>query len=266
MGDNEQFCQNCGMMVSSPSAPELPHEGGKRLISKPVAYAIAGIALIVIILITGISAVRNFIIDHGGRSVEDRLDGYFDDRDDAMPWEYFDDRGGFDDRYDDYYDDYYDYYGHGGDHHGYYGGMPYGGVPGGNSAPSGATPAPSPDMSAWPADENGKYPNDNDYKWPSGDGKYEYYNNSTIPKYESVTGAELIKAETENGNTYYTYKADDKAYDEYIKAIKDRGFKQSEFEVKGKNSYETYKLGDDSFYEYLIIYRMNTDGEIVIMA
>lgn len=261
--ENTQYCEYCGAMQKSADAvPIVSIEGGhsdKKLFKKSTAVIIGAVALAVIILLTGaITVVRFMSSVKAPHGIGDRLDNYFDD-DDDMPWEYFDD--------DEDMDDYYGMYG--GNRGGYgggsgnYGGIPYGGqYPNAGSAPAASsTPAPW-----WPADENGKYPQDSDYKWPTGDDKYEYYTDSSIPKFESVTGKQPTKVQNEKGNTYYTYDMDEDAYNDYIKVLEERGFKQYEFEAKGKNSYVQYRLGDSGFYEYLIIYKMNDKNKLIIMA
>lgn len=251
--NNAKFCSGCGMMTGGNTAvtaavTDTEQTKGKKLWSKKTVYIIGAAALAVFIAASVISFGVNFFAHRTNRSISDRMDSYFDGRKfgEEYPWEYFDD------------DDDYGSYGRGYGGRGTYGGGAQ--IPNASAAPS-ATPAPW-----WPADENGKYPTDSDYKWPAGDDKYEYYTNSTIPKFESVTGKQPVKIDTDNGNTYYTYDLDETAYNEYVKVLKERGFKQSDFEVKGKDSYEKYMLGDSSFYEYLIIYHMNSENRLIIMA
>lgn len=288
LSDGAKFCSFCGKMSDGADSKQNYTSGqaykaavesdSKKLWSKGTAYAIGAAALAVSIILSVVLAVGNYAVGsytEGGVTRDSRqgIDEFFSDgiergygnhHNGAQPWEYFDD--------DDIYGGY-----------GIYGGMPNGGMPnegmpnggmpnegmpngGGQSNPS-ASPEPKPTAGPWwPADENGKYPTDEGYKWPTGDGRYEYYEGSTIPTFESVTGAALKKTYTEDGNTYYTYDLNENAYNRYIEALKEKGFKQSDFEVKGQNSYEIYKLGDDSFYEYLIIYHMNSDNELTIMA
>lgn len=268
LSDSVQFCPYCGVMQNTApdTAVAVPANADgkpqKKLFKKSTVIIICAVAAAVIFITAVIGAVTGFVFHkiHRGYDIENRLDKYFDnyydDYDyDDYPWEYFDD--------DDDFGRYGGQYGS----DGIYGGAPYGGQYGSG----GSAPAASPNPSAtpvpwWPADENGKYPTDEGYKWPTGDGKYEYYTDSTIPKFESVTGKQPTKAETVKGNTYYTYDLDENAYNEYIKVLEERGFKQSDFEVKGKSSYVTYKLGDSSFYEYLIIYKMNDKNSLIIMA
>lgn len=276
LADGTQFCPYCGALqhTAPPEYNAVPTDANgkpmKKLFKKSTIIIICAVAAAVIFITAVIGAVTGFVFHktHRGYDIEDRLDEYFDNYyddydDDDYPWEYFDD--------DDDFGRYGGQYGvpHGGQYGsgGIYGGAPYGGQYGsGGSAPA-ASPTPSATPAPWwPADENGKYPTDEGYKWPAGDGKYEYYADSTIPKFESVTGKQPTKAETVKGNTYYTYDLDENAYNEYIKVLEERGFKQSDFEVKGKSSYVTYKLGDSSFYEYLIIYKMNDKNSLIIMA
>lgn len=269
LSDGSKFCSFCGKMADGNVKPSQDYSSepdykaevvndGKRLWPKSAAYAIGAVALAVTIILGGVLIVSNYLENKVQGSSHQRIDGYFTDRnehgygkyddDEPMPWDYFDD--------DDIYGGY-----------GMYGGMPYSGGQNGSQSNPSVSPQPKPTAGPWwPADENGKYPTDEGYKWPSGDGKYEYYANSTIPKFESVTGKALKKTDAEDDNTYYTYDLDENAYNKYIEALKEKGFKQSDFEVKGQNSYEVYTLGEDSFYEYLIIYHMNSDNELIIMA
>ena len=61
-----------------------------------------------------------------------------------------------------------------------------------------------------PTDRNGNSASSKDYEWPTGDGTYEFYAKSTIPKFESVTGKTMTASETDNsGNTYYKYEMDE---------------------------------------------------------
>ncbi len=261
--DGARFCTSCGKMVNNGASSGVNAgytsgqtvnaevtSGEKRLWKKEIAYAIGAAALAVTIVISCVNAIGRYTQSKESRNTHQSIDEYFsDDYNGAQPWEYFDDD-----------DDFYGYYGG----YGMYGGGQSGG---GSQTKPNVSPAPKPTAGPWwPADENGKYPTDEGYKWPSGDGTYEYYANSTIPKFESVTGVSLKKSETEDGNTYYTYEINNDAYNKYIEVLKEKGFKQSEFEVKGQNSYEKYTLGDSTFYEYLIIYHMNSDNELVIMA
>lgn len=188
---------------------------------------------------------------------------------------YGDDYGDYDDRMDEFFDQYGDLFG---DY--FNGGNPGGGNsqnPGnndkkdsdsdtykgygkqdGNTNNNGTTPPPNP----FPTDENGNTYDNENYKWPTGDGKFEFYAKSTIPKFESVTGKKLVKTETEGENTYYIYEMDMDAYNKYLDAIKAAGYSQTEFDAKGKDSFVEYS--NES--QYLIIYLMNSDNQIVIMA
>ncbi len=257
INDNAKFCSFCGKMtdnvtvsVHNTNIKPVGYNSGKKLWPKNIAYIIGAAALAVIIIssaVLGISRfTRHFIARddfHNNGPVE-----YYDYRNhrNSHPWDYFDN----DD--DDIFGG-YDIYG--------------GGQNGRGQVSPGASAQHKPTVGPWwSADENGRYPTDEGYKWPSGDGTYEYYINSTIPKFESVTGVELKKTETDNGSTYYTYELNDDAYKAYIKVLAERGFKQSEFEVKGQNSYEMYTLGDSSFYEYLVIYHMNSENKLIITA
>lgn len=267
LNDDTNFCEFCGKMINVTNnginnKSYTPGKNGtsnnKKLIPKYAAYIIGGAALALVIFAMLISAVSGYIVNKSiSKSPDKSIEQYFNDRwdrdynddDEDDPWDYF--------------DDYSDNYGGG-----FYG-SPYGnyGNRGNSGTMPGETSAPKPTAGPWwPADENGKTPVDEGYKWPSGDGTYEYYMNSTIPKFESVTGASLKDTEYEDGNVYYTYDMDEESYKKYIEVIKERGFTQSEFEVKGKNSYEMYTLGDEYFYEYLVIYHMNSSNKIVIMA
>ena len=49
-----------------------------------------------------------------------------------------------------------------------------------------------------PTDRNGNSASSKDYEWPTGDGTYEFYAKSTIPKFESVTGKTMTASETDN--------------------------------------------------------------------
>lgn len=168
---------------------------------------------------------------------------------------FFNNVPGMYDDYGDFFDDFFD-----GDH--MYPG--YGGNSGQNSA-SGATSAPAatavPDDSL-PPDSNGNTYDNPNYQWPAGDGTYEFYAKSTIPKFESVTGVKCKDTDVENGNTYYEYKLDEDAYNKYIQVLKDLGYTQTEFDVQGRDSYCRYDKGA----QYLMIYLVNSDNEIVIMA
>lgn len=262
ISDDKQYCEYCGAMQNVTEGVPIPSIEGKnnqkKLFKKSTVIAISAVALAVFILFAGATVITKVVSNiKAHHSVSDRLDRYFDD-DDDMPWEYFDD--------DDDFDDYYGM--HGGNHGGYggsggYGVSPYGGqYPSSGSAPAASsTPAPW-----WPADENGKYPQDSGYKWPTGDDKYEYYTDSSIPKFESVTGEQPKEIKNDKGNTYYTYDMNEDKYNEYVKVLEERGFKQYEFEAKGRNSYVQYRLGDSGFYEYLIIYKMNDQNKLIIMA
>lgn len=251
----EVFCSGCGKMQGKPRRTRTYVLNEKRLIPKKAAYAIGGVAL-VITLITSVALGKADRKNEKAEDSQNYAERYGSQSQD--PWEYF---GG-----DDMYNPYGMYGGSGnmfGGSGGFYG--DYGSS--GSSGNPDAMQTPSPTLNPyWQSDENGKLPTDEGYRWPSGDDKYEYYMNSTIPKFESVTGVKLKSTKDNNGNIYYTYDMDEDAYKEYVKVIKDKGFKQSEFEVQGKNSYEKYTIGDDYFSEYLIIYHMNTSGEIVIMA
>ena len=275
LNNDAKFCEFCGKMINVTNndtnnkkyeSSKFGANNTKPLIPKYVAYIIGGVALALVIFSMLISAVSNYIVNKNiPKSYHNHIEQYFDDFEDKWDRDYNDD----DDEPWDYFDDYNDYYGnHGGGSYG----APFGNYGSNGSNGSGgtmpdATAAPKPTAGPWwPADENGKTPTDEGYKWPSGDGTYEYYMNSTIPKFESVTGASLKDTDYEDGNIYYTYDMSEESYKKYIEVIKERGFKQSEFEAKGKNSYEMYTLGDEYFYEYLVIYHMNSSNEIVIMA
>ena len=128
------------------------------------------------------------------------------------------------------------------------------------AAPSAST---QQDSDPLPTDRFGNSYTSPSYEWPTGDGTYEFYAKSTIPKFESVTGQPCTGTETdENGNVYYKYAMNMDAYNAYIKAIEGYGYKQTEFDAQGNNSYATYENG----VQYLTIYLMNSDNEIVIMA
>lgn len=114
-----------------------------------------------------------------------------------------------------------------------------------------------------PTDRNGNSASSKDYEWPTGDGTYEFYAKSTIPKFESVTGKTMTASETDNsGNTYYKYEMDMDAYNKYLDALKNAGYSQTKFDAQGKDSYVVYENGN----QYLIIYLMNSENQIVIMA
>ena len=114
-----------------------------------------------------------------------------------------------------------------------------------------------------PTDRNGNSASSKDYEWPTGDGTYEFYAKSTIPKFESVTGKTMTASETDNsGNTYYKYEMDMVAYNKYLDALKNAGYSQTKFDAQGKDSYVVYENGN----QYLIIYLMNSENQIVIMA
>lgn len=114
-----------------------------------------------------------------------------------------------------------------------------------------------------PTDRNGNSASSKDYEWPTGDGTYEFYAKSTIPKFESVTGKTMTASETDNsGNTYYKYEMDMDAYNKYLDVLKNAGYSQTKFDAQGRDSYVMYENGN----QYLIIYLMNSENQIVIMA
>ena len=227
--ENAKFCDSCGMMVKpaetrSPDAQ--PTDGGavytprvvppKRKTSGKTAAIIIGIVSAAVILVCVIALIVTSLVAAYHRS-HNKLPGNY-------PGGYFDD---YDD-YGDFFDDYYDFFDD--DHHngypGYYG----------NSSPAAPTQAPAatadpgaaPDSSAsaepLPTDADGRTYDDPNYQWPTGDGTYEFYAKSTIPKFESVTGKPCTDTEKDSeGNTYYEYDMDMDAYNAYIKAIEAAG-------------------------------------------
>ncbi len=254
--ENAKFCDSCGMMVKPAEnqtadtvyTPQVVRP--KRKTSGKTAAIIIGIVSAAIVLVCFIALLITSLVGAYHRS-HNNLPGNF-------PGGYFDD---YDD-YGDFFDDYYDFFDD--DHHG--------GYPGyyGNSNPAAAptqAPAATADPAAsappLPTDSNGNTYDSPNYQWPTGDGTYEFYAKSTIPKFESVTGKPCTDTEKDSdGNTYYEYDMDMDAYNAYIKAIEAAGYSQSEFDVQGQNSYTRY----DNGVQYLVIYLMNSENEIVIMA
>lgn len=263
----------------------VPIKNKKRLWSKGVIFAIIGVVIAISIAITafmiGFGAISSYThnrIRSNSKNMFGNHNGIYGNQ---SPWEQFNE--GDSDEY---------YYGFGSGNSGNYGfgngdgsgngsgrggnygfdngdgsrngngayGFGGGGGYGNSDGSIQASPLPSDSL---PTDKNGKTPADDGYEWPTGDGQYEFYIKSTIPKFESVTGKNMIDNEDDNqGNLYYIYDLDKDAYDKYIKMLDEKGFKQSEFEVEGKNSYVVYEKD----YEYLIIYLMYTDNQIVVMA
>ena len=294
--ENANFCDNCGMMVKPPAdrstadqptaeqqaaeqqaadqppADQPPADqpatdqqaadqqaapvytprvvSPKRKPSGKTAAIIIGIVSAAVILVCLIALIVTSLIGAYRRSHFDAPNRY--------PGGYFDD---YDD-YDDFFDDYYDFFND--DHHdgyrGYYGNANP--TPAPTQAPS-STAAPDAAPNPLPTDSSGRTYDDPNYQWPTGDGTYEFYAKSTIPKFESVTGKPCTDVDVEDdGSTYYEYDMDMDAYNQYIKAIEAAGYSQTEFDVQGKNSYARY----DNGVQYLIIYLMNSENEIVIMA
>ncbi len=253
--DGDKFCESCGMMVkreetAAAAEPQnLPVPAPKKKSSGKTAAIIIGIVSGVVILaclvtLTAASLISSYRHrnDHNGHNYP----GMYDDYDD------YDDFG---DYFDGFFDD---------DNDGLYPGYSGGGNNGGgqNSAPAQTPAATAQPDDSLPPDSNGKTYDDPAYQWPTGDGTYEFYAKSTIPKFESVTGKPCTDTDVEDGNTYYEYDMDMDAYNAYIKALEAAGYTQSEFDARGKNSYVRYEKG----VQYLVIYLMNTDNEIVIMA
>lgn len=271
--ENANFCESCGMMVKQPDSSQTlytsaepvdaqpqPAPKRKALSGKVVAIIgiIAALVLVVCIIVTAVCAfvgsranrARNGQYYSGGYNY-----GYprgYDDYDDFF--------GGYGDFFDDYFDDDDDY----GTYRGYSNRGGSSGSGNSASAPTAApTEAPAADSNPLPTDRFGNSYTSPSYEWPTGDGTYEFYAKSTIPKFESVTGQTCTGTETdENGNVYYKYAMDMDAYNAYIKVIEGYGYKQTEFDAQGNNSYATYQ----NDVQYLTIYLMNSDNEIVIMA
>lgn len=268
--DGDNFCESCGKMVrpgeNAPNRPpfepsdnsqSLEPSGNLPAVRKDktgkTAAIIIGVvsgAVILLCIIAVITAASIASLSGRGHN-NDHFDGYgdFDDRDD------YDDF--FDRFFDDDDDDLYPGYGKGGSADN--GSANNGSADNGSAAAPGATAIPDDSL---PPDSNGKTYDDPDYQWPTGDGTYEFYAKSTIPKFESVTGKPCTDTDVENGNTYYEYDMDMDAYNAYIKALEDAGYTQTKFDVQGRDSYVRYDKGA----QYLIIYQMNSDNEIVIMA
>ncbi len=252
--DGDKFCDSCGMMVkreetAQAAAPQnqLVPAPKKKSSGKTAAIIIGivsgAIILACVIALTAASVIANY--RHGNGHNGHNYPGMYDDYDD----------------YDDFFDGFF------GDDDGLYPG--YSGGSGNNgSVQQNPAPAQTPAATAQPddslpPDSNGKTYDDPAYQWPTGDGTYEFYAKSTIPKFESVTGKPCTDTDVEeDGNTYYEYDMDMDAYNTYIKALEAAGYTQTEFDAKGKNSYVKYEKG----VQYLIIYLMNSDNEIVIMA
>lgn len=250
--DGDKFCNACGRMVTdgesdnnnTPYVDAVPVDapGGKKLWSKKLitAISIAAAAVIVFCLIVG--AVTAGI----GKLTQNH----------KYEYRRFEDGNGYGN---------YDIYGGYGGNYGYpsdgsdSGSDKYGRF-GNNNGSSESLPFADDPL---PTDGNGNSASSPNYQWPSGDGKYEFYAKSTIPKFESVTGNACLGTETDSSdNTYYKYSMDMDAYNKYIDAIEDAGYSQSDFDVQGRDSYMRYENGN----QYLDIYLMNSDNQIVIMA
>lgn len=234
-----------------------PHKdkSTKKLWNKGFIFAIVGVALAVIISITcfgiGVGVINRFIHRNDYRNHNAPFGRY--------DYEFDDDYGYFGNPRDQY-DDFGDYNFGFGDGRGNGNNRPYGFGNGSGDGNIQSSPLPAEPL---PTDGNGRLPSDNDYQWPTGDGQYEFYAKSTIPRFESVTGKNLVSEKVENdGNTYYTYDMDNDAYTKYIKVLEEKGFKQVKFEVEGKDSYVMHQNGN----EYLEIYLINSQNQIVIMA
>ncbi len=252
LNDGDKFCGSCGMMVKREEAAAEPQNqlvpAPKKKSSGKTAAIIIGVVSGAVILACVIALTAASLISHYGRgSNGHHYPGVYDDYDD----------------YGDFFDDFFDdddglYPGYSGNNSG---GNNSGG--GQNSAPAQAPAATAQPDDSLPPDSNGRTYDDPAYQWPTGDGTYEFYAKSTIPKFESVTGKPCTDTDVEDdGNTYYEYAMDMDAYNAYIKALEAAGYTQTEFDAQGKNSYVKYEKG----VQYLMIYLMNSDNEIVIMA
>ncbi len=256
--DSDKFCDSCGMMVKRAETAEPATEPQNQLVPAPKKKSSGKIAAIIIGIVSGavilaclVALTAASLISsyrHDNRHNGHNYPGMYDDYDD------YDDFG---DYFDDFFDD------DGGLYHGYSGSNGSNGSGQQNPAPAQTPAATVPPDDSLPPDSNGKTYDDPAYQWPTGDGTYEFYAKSTIPKFESVTGKPCTDTDVEDdGNTYYEYAMDMDAYNAYIKALEAAGYKQTEFDARGKNSYVRYEKG----VQYLVIYLMNTDNEIVIMA
>lgn len=240
-------------------------ENHKKHWSRGTIFGICAVAVAVLIGIFGLeiafskidhrNANRNSAQNNFGFRSEERGDGYGSGHDDYD-----------DDMYEDYVDEFFRRYGgmfgdgidgSGGEKDGYGGG--YGGYGRGDGPNENIQDETSP----FPTDDNGNTYMSPNYGWPKGDGKYEYYKASTIPSFESVTGNLLISTEIDQDEyVYYKYDLDMEAYAKYLDVLKEYGYIQTQFDAQGRDSYVIY----ENEGQYLILYLMNSDNQIVIMA
>lgn len=261
----------------------------KKLWGREITIPIAAISLAVVLVFIGFSVYSTFKTQRYGAQ-DNRVHQQYG----AHNYGNIPDSGGYDE-YGDFFNQYGDYFGkygggynYGNGHNNGSGGDSGGGYKGyGNNNGSGGNGGYGNGNNGTPGNNGGGYGNGNnggsggqvsdplptdrngnsasskDYEWPTGDGTYEFYAKSTIPKFESVTGKTMTASETDNsGNTYYKYEMDMDAYNKYLDALKNAGYSQTKFDAQGKDSYVVYENGN----QYLIIYLMNSENQIVIMA
>ena len=226
----------------------------KKLWGREITIPIAAISLAVVLVFIGFSVYSTFKTQRYGAQ-DNRVHQQYG----AHNYGNIPDSGGYDE-YGDFFNQYGDYFGKygGGYNYGNGNNNGSGGYGNGNNGGSGGQVS-----DPLPTDRNGNSASSKDYEWPTGDGTYEFYAKSTIPKFESVTGKTMTASETDNsGNTYYKYEMDMDAYNKYLDALKNAGYSQTKFDAQGKDSYVVYENGN----QYLIIYLMNSENQIVIMA
>lgn len=263
--------------------PYQPHNH-KKLWGREITIPIAAISLAVVLIFIGFS-VYSTLKDQKYGSQDNRIHQQYGVHNygDIPNSDDYDEYGDFFNQYGDFFGNYGGGYNYGngnnsgndsgGGYKGYgnnngsgsNGGYGNGssGTPGNNGGGYGNGGSGGQVSDPLPTDRNGNSASSKDYEWPAGDGTYEFYAKSTIPKFESVTGKTMTASETDNsGNIYYKYEMDMDAYNKYLDVLKNAGYSQTKFDAQGKDSYVVYENGN----QYLIIYLMNSENQIVIMA
>lgn len=263
--------------------PYQPHNH-KKLWGREITIPIAAISLAVVLIFIGFS-VYSTLKDQKYGSQDNRIHQQYGVHNygDIPNSDDYDEYGDFFNQYGDFFGNYGGGYNYGngnnsgndsgggykgyGDNNGSGSNGGYGngssGTPGNNGGGYGNGGSGGQVSDPLPTDRNGNSASSKDYEWPAGDGTYEFYAKSTIPKFESVTGKTMTASETDNsGNTYYKYEMDMDAYNKYLDVLKNTGYSQTKFDAQGRDSYVMYENGN----QYLIIYLMNSENQIVIMA